>query len=302
MEAVSIDKSVDKSIYVQQCRQSAPQSAPLLNSYEIRGGKGGGRVWGWFRQWRRQRVLRRAALPDELWDAALAEPVELFAALDVEELARLRELTTLLLAQKEFYGANGLELTPFVRASIAVQAALPILNLGLACYRGWVSIVVYPESFIAPREEIDEDGIVHRGREVLVGESWDAGPVVLSWADCAPGAYPHGPAANVVIHELAHKLDMLSGTVNGTPPLHRTMDGRVWDAAMGAAFESLQADLAAAIETPIDEYAAQDPGEFFAVCSEYFFMAPAELHRAFPEVYRQLALYYRLNLPGFTRG
>lgn len=268
-------------------------------------------MWRWLADWRRRRRLRRGELPEELWRLVLAQPPQLFAGLAPEELARLRELTSLFLAEKTFFGANGLPVTPLMRATIAVQACLPILNLGLGCYAGWRSIVLYEDSFVARREEIDGDGIVHSGEEVLAGESWEGGPVVLSWADCAPekleklgseksteksGSDPNSPCfspANVIIHEFAHKLDMGSGTINGTPPLPRAINGADWDAAMGAALDSLRADLEAGREPPIDEYAAYDPGEFFAVCSEYFFMAPAHLQQVWPEVYRLLTIYYR---------
>ncbi|MFU8819660.1 MAG: zinc-dependent peptidase [Desulfurivibrio sp.] len=266
-------------------------------------------MWRWFKNWRRQRLLRRAALPDSLWRQALVSPPELFAELDCGERQRLHELATRFLARKEFYGARGFRVTPLMRATIAAQACVPILNLGLDCYAGWTSIVVYQDSFIAPREETDEDGIVHSGHEVLAGESWDGGPVVLSWADCAPGAYPHGPAGNVIIHEFAHKLDMLSGTVNGTPPLPPEMSVSEWARVLSAAYESLRADLERGLETALDQYAAQDPGEFFAVCSEYFFMAPTTLQRVFPAVYQQLAHYYHRDplfssapQPGTGRG
>lgn len=259
----------------------------------------------WWRQWRRQILLERAALPDEIWAAALAPKPGLFAGLNGNESARLRELTTLFLAGKEFYGARGFLLTDPMRAEIAVRACLPILNLDLDQYAGWQSLVIYEESFIAPREEIDEDGIVHRGEEVLAGESWEDGPVVLSWADCAAGVSEHRASADqspagdpawvgdVVIHEFAHKLDMNSGAANGMPPLPAAMSRADWATALGAAYDRLQALADAGRELPLDEYAAHDPAEFFAVCSEYFFLAPARLVGVFPEVYRQLSLYYR---------
>ncbi|ADH84919.1 zinc-dependent peptidase [Desulfurivibrio alkaliphilus] len=250
-------------------------------------------LWRWWKRWRRTRLLHRRALPAEVWEAACRHPPELFTGLSAEERARLRRLVTLFLAEKRFYGARGLQLTPAMRAAIAAQACLPILNLDLDCYRGWTSIVVYADTFVAPREETDEDGIVHSGSEVLAGEAWDGGPVVLSWADCARGSYPHGPASNVVIHEFAHKLDMLSGAVNGMPLLPRGVSREAWAAALGGGYEQLRGELERGEEPALDEYAAEDPGEFFAVISEYFFMAPLYLQHYLPAVYEQLTLYYR---------
>lgn len=250
-------------------------------------------VGKWWRQWRRGRVLRLHPLADELWAEALRHPPELFASLAAAERERLRQWVTLFIHEKSFYGAHGLHLTPAMRVGIAAQACLPILNLDLDCYAGWSSIVVYEDTFVAPREETDEDGIVHSGSEILAGEAWDGGPVVLSWADCAPGSYPHGSAGNVVIHEFAHKLDMQDGAANGRPPLPREMSSADWAAVLGAAYEELRQTLERGEEPLLDEYAAHDPAEFFAVVSEYFFMAPLYLRRVLPAVYQQLSGYYR---------
>ena len=117
--------------------------------------------------------------------------------------------------------------------------------------------------------------------------------MILAW----PGVEASGgwEGYNLVIHELAHKLDMLEGGANGLPPLHRDMRVQDWAHAMQSAYDALNAELDAnpEAETAIDPYAAEDPAEFFAVTSEYFFTAPDLLADAFPDVYRQLALFYR---------
>ena len=88
---------------------------------------------------------------------------------------------------------------------------------------------------------------------------------------------------------------MLEGGANGLPPLHRDMRVQDWAHAMQSAYDALNAELDANpdAEAAIDPYAAEDPAEFFAVTSEYFFSAPDLLADAFPEVYRQLSLFYR---------
>jgi MtfA peptidase len=242
--------------------------------------------------WRRSRVLRRRPLPDELW-SAVTGPMDLLQGLNPDELGRLRFWATLFLHEKEFFGARDFQVGDEVRLQIGVQACLLILNLDLDCYRGWRSIIVYPDSFLVRREETDEAGIVHTGRDLLTGEAWDGGPVVISWADCAPGAHPYGSDTNVVIHEFAHKLDMLNGVPNGLPPLHRMMEAAAWSAAFSAAFAVITARIERDEDTVLDPYAAENPAEFFAVVSECFFEAPRLLRAEFPAVYQQLVLYYR---------
>ncbi|WP_374514938.1 zinc-dependent peptidase [Niveibacterium sp.] len=205
-----------------------------------------------------------------------------------ESLVRLRQMATTFLARKEFAGAAGLEITAFMQASIALQACLPVLELGLEAYDGWVGIVVYPGEFVIPRREIDEDGVLHEYTEDALGEAWDGGPVVLAWLD-DPDEYE---GANVVVHEFAHKLDMLNGDADGLPPLHAGMSVEAWDAALGA-YEHFCERVDAGEDTEIDPYASEHPAEFFAVLSEVFFVEPALLRAIYPDVYLQLAQFYR---------
>ncbi len=99
------------------------------------------------------------------------------------ELASLRELCTLFLAEKEFVGARGLEVTDGMALVIAAQACVPILNLGIDAYRGWRSVVVYPEAFVVELAEVDDSGLVHHGWQERAGEAWERGAVILSWQD-----------------------------------------------------------------------------------------------------------------------
>jgi Mlc titration factor MtfA (ptsG expression regulator) len=201
---------------------------------------------------------------------------------------KLRELVLLFLAEKEFAGAHGLEVTDEMRISIAAQACLPILELGLDWYRGWRGIVVYPGDFRVRRTEVDEDGVVHEWDDELAGEAMPGGPVVLSW-----DALARDPAINVVIHEFAHKLDMLNGTADGVPPLHAGMDRAAWVKAFEKAYDGLCDAVDRGKDTWLDPYAAEHLSEFFAVISEAFFREPREARRRYPDVYDQLRGFYR---------
>lgn len=253
-----------------------------------------------WKNWKRRRVLRRHAIEDALWQRGTAS-LPLLQGLDADELARLRRATTLFLHEKRFYGAQGMAVSEEMALHIAVQACLLTLNLDFDLYRGWSSIILYPDTFVVPREDIDEAGVVHSSRHETSGESWETGPLVLSWADAAPGVSPHGPGTNVIVHEFAHKLDMLNGIPNGLPPLHHGMDIDSWSADFTAAYEQLIETVERGMEPPIDPYATQDPAEFFAVASEYFFAAPAHLQEVFPAVYKQLVSYYRQDPAGRQR-
>jgi Mlc titration factor MtfA (ptsG expression regulator) len=244
------------------------------------------------RRWRRQRLLRRARIAAHLWQSCVAQ-LPVLSHLSRGERLRLRELASLFLHEKTFVGAGGLQVDEAMRVLIAAQACLLILNLDLDYYRGWHEVILYPDTFVVDSEEEDAAGVVHRSRRALDGESWGRGPLILSWADAQPGAYPHGPGSNVVLHEFAHKLDLLTGTANGMPPLHRAMVREDWTRALSQAYAVLAHEVARHAHTAIDPYAAENPAEFFAVLTEVFFESPQRLYDLYPAVYRQLSLFYR---------
>lgn len=238
-------------------------------------------------------MLARRRIDDAVWDDVVAA-TPVVAALDSGECARLRELALLFLHEKHIEAAGGFVLDDEKRVRIAALACLPILALDLDCYSGFYAVIVYPDEFVVPnREIVDEDGVVHVGDEVMSGEAWEQGPVILSWPDVEDSG--QGDGFNVVAHEFAHKLDMQDGAADGLPPLHPGMDERAWTRAFTQAYEALNEALECDEEPWLDPYAAEDPSEFFAVCSEMFFDVPRELRREHPELYAQLVRYYKQN-------
>ena len=239
--------------------------------------------------------LRRAQAPEidpALWQATIANQPFL-AGLAVDAEKRLKSLTEQFLAEKEFSAAGGLTLSDEICVSIAVQGCLPVLELGLSAYRGWVGIVVYPDEFIVQRRIEDEDGIVHEYDDVLSGEAWEGGPLVISWHDVQLAGQAETAGYNVVIHEFAHKLDMLNGEADGIPALHSGLDEDGWIAIFDAAFEDFCRRVDADEETLIDPYASQDHSEFFAVISEVFFLTPQVVAGEYPALYDLFRRYYR---------
>lgn len=245
-------------------------------------------MFGRIRRWRRQRIIERSALDAALWRQTL-ERLPFLDGLTADERARLRDTVILFLHRKSVRGAAGLRLDDAMRVFIAAQACILILNLDVDYYRGWVEIIVYPDEFVPTIEYTDEDGVVHVEREARAGEAWLQGPVILSWADVAPSA----DGVNVVIHEFAHKLDMLNGDANGHPPLHGDMRRADWAAAFAGAYADFCRRVDADEEIAIDPYAAESPAEFFAVLSEAFFEIPRLILADYPAVYSQLRLFYR---------
>lgn len=238
-------------------------------------------------------LIRRHPIPDALWRRALATS-RYASRLAAAERARLRELTALFLARKRFAPAAGLVLTPFMCTVIALKACVPILRLGIDYYRDWKGVVLYPGDFRVREAYTDEDGVVHEGLSDLCGQSLERGPMVLSWETIEAESRRRARGQrDLVIHECAHKLDALNGIPDGFPPLHVEMDARAWTRAFRVAYRRHRAAVEAGEATRLDPYAATDPAEFFACTSEVFFTVPRLLREDFPEVYEQLAAFYR---------
>ena len=259
--------------------------------------------------WRKVQSIANPPAPlldEALWLRATA-PYQFVQRLTAEENRRLRLIASDFLARKRIEGAAGLEITELMRVQIAAQACILVLELGVESFDGWRDIVVYPGQFVPEREVIDDAGVVHTTRDPLAGEAWLGGPVVLSYEDVARTGDPvHGVEGyNVVIHEFAHKLDMLNGEPNGFPPLHKGMNRDAWKQAFMQAYLDFcqKVDAADAVahrdggraldELPLDPYASENPAEFFAVISEAFFELPDMVSIEYPEVYEQLKSYYR---------
>lgn len=245
-----------------------------------------------FFRWREQRQLRLARIPEMLWQRVVDDSLTGFH-LDQHELHQLRELASLFLIRKTISGAGGLDVDDYMSAVIASQACLLILKLDLDYYDGWVEVIVYPDAFVVTREVRDEMGVVHKKRSVLGGEAWSRGPLILSWKDAKPNKNAHRSGSNVILHEFAHKLDMLDGAADGTPPLHPDMVLRTWIDAFTDTYKQLREKIERQYRTDIDPYAAENPAEFFAVVSEEFFGAPEQLHQYHAGIYQQLRLFYR---------
>lgn len=247
-------------------------------------------LFGFWRRRRMKKALAGEPIDRARWAREVAA-MPLLAGLDAAELQALYQRTAWLLADKDFAGAGDYAVSYDMALCIAMQAALPILALDLDSYGDWQTIVVYPDAFLTREAWGDEFGLVHEGEQELIGQARGDGPLLLSWPDSA-----HSPLLdgwNVVIHECAHKLDMLDGSANGCPPLHAGMHARDWSDAFGRAYERFCHDVDHGRDGWLDPYASEAPAEFFAVLSEYFFEAPHWVRRDYPAVYEQMVRFYR---------
>jgi Mlc titration factor MtfA (ptsG expression regulator) len=250
-------------------------------------------MFGWLTERRRKHLLEQPFPPE--WDRIIDDNFALAARLDAEQRQRLRELTQVFIAEKHWEGCGGFELTDEARVTVAVQACFLLLGREHALYEDVESILIYPDTMVAPPREpgffevgarpIDPDGTA------LLGEAHLRGPLILAWDEVLEGGRGKGKR-NVVFHELAHKIDMVDGTIDGTPPLP---DARRWAQVCSEVFLELRERVEDGKRTFLDEYAATNEAEFFAVATEAYFMAPAKLEAAHPELFAVLRDFYRFD-------
>ncbi|MFH1864537.1 MAG: M90 family metallopeptidase [Candidatus Eisenbacteria bacterium] len=250
----------------------------------------------WFARRHRKKLLD-SPIP-ERWREILARNVPCARSLSDDEKTALLRLTGVFLEEKSFEGAGGFEVTEEVRVTIAAQACLLLLGrsadiLVARVFPALQSVIVYPSEFVARLEEYQPDGTVYDGPEERYGESWAQGAVVLSWDDVKAGASDPADGENVVLHEFAHQLDEETGESNGVPLLSSPEDYAEWARVMSREFEEFVEKIERNRRVLLDEYAAEDPAEFFAVATEFFFERPNALRTRHPDLYRQFRTFYQ---------
>ena len=241
-------------------------------------------AWFW------QRRPAADAIDPQLWRQSAAG-LPWLRALDDARTARLRGLVAAFLDSKAITPLQGLRLNDVQSTRLATLCCLPLLEFGREGLHGWSQLLVYPNAFRVQRSHVDAHGVLHEGADELIGEAWEHGPVILSWADVRADIASPREGFCVVAHEIAHKLDALDGTLDGTPPLPRDWQ-RAWASDFQQAFDGLRAQVDAGGAPAIDAYATESPEEFFAVCSELHFSNAASLRLAMPKVAAHLQRFY----------
>ena len=257
--------------------------------------------------WFRRAPPKSHPIDAALWRSATSKWLFMrgLAAADNE---RLKALAERFLAGKHFSGTHDLEVTPQMRVVIAAQACILVLELGIEWYEGWSEIIVYPGQFAPEREVMDEDGVMHVTNDPMAGEAWLGGPVVLSYEDVAldrrrgaarAGLQRRHPRVRAQARHAQRRPQRIPaaargheprGLEAGASPRPTTISAAVSTRPTGSRPIGPQAALDA---LPIDPYASETAGEFFAVASEAFFETPELLAPAYPAVYEQLRLFYR---------
>ena len=246
----------------------------------------------------RRRVLEVSQPFAPQWRSLLAQRVPLYGRMPADLRLRLEPLVRGFLADVEFIGCQGLEITDEMRLIISIQACLLAAGLGPRAYDSLRSVLVYPDEFVVEEADEDEAGVVTEGARVLSGQAFEASRIVLSWRDVLESGGADEPY-NVVLHEFAHYLDHSVGGALTAPTAKHPTPGS-WHAVLEREYAALCAAVDRGEATLIDPYAAERPEEFFAVATETFFEAPRQMRERHPHLYRKLQGLYGLDPAGWT--
>ncbi len=230
------------------------------------------------------------------WAAIVERRCKFYERMPLDLQQKLQKHVQVFLAEKKFEACGDLQqVTDEMRVVIAAQACLLLIALPKHDYFAELrSILVYPGAFHRGRERLfslhDEDS--DEGTQVLLGESWSSGSVILAWKNVLRGALNEDDGQNVVMHEFAHQLDQVDGRADGAPRLSRRAEYEDWARVLGHDYEKLVRLTEAGKRDLIDAYGATNPAEFFAVATETFFERPRRLRKKHRELYDELRMYY----------
>jgi Mlc titration factor MtfA (ptsG expression regulator) len=248
-------------------------------------------LFSWLRNRRRRNIL--ADRFPQPWLTTLHETVGHYELLSEPDQKKLCDAVQIMLAEKEWEGCRGLELTDEMRVTTAALAAILILGFDDFYFDNVATILVYPNEYVVKEERGIGGGATVEGESDRLGEAHARGPVIVSWAEIRENALAPGYGQNLVFHEFAHQLDMLNGEFDGTPNLPNGDLARRWADLMDREYRRLQDAERRGRETLLDQYGAENPAEFFAVATECFFDAPRAMQRVYPPLYEIFRAYYR---------
>jgi MtfA peptidase len=245
--------------------------------------------------WVKQRRNRLKERPfPTLWAATVEHNLPLYYRLSSEERKRLQGHIQVFLAEKQFIGCGGLQITAEMKLIIASVACLLLLNERRKYFPKLRSLLIYPSAYWV-NETISTGYVVEKRRVARLGESWSADQVVLSWDQVQQDMQNWQDGRNVVLHEFAHQLDQEDGKAEGVPILPQEADYQEWATVMTTEYQQLCQDVERGKKTVMDSYGATNPAEFFAVATETFFEKPQQLFKKHPALYRQLQAFYKLT-------
>jgi Mlc titration factor MtfA (ptsG expression regulator) len=232
-----------------------------------------------------RKMLMATPFPDD-WQEIIDNHVPIYKHLPDDLKDQLHGLIHIFLVEKKFTGCQGLEITDEIKVTVAAQACILLLNRKTKYYPKLKTIYIYPHTYVA-----NQGGV----KGARLGESWQNGPVVLTWDSVQGGANNIHDGRNVVFHEFSHRLDQEDGDADGAPILENRSSYKTWAQVLGKEYEKLQGRTRGRRRSVLNKYGSTHPAEFFAVATEAFFEKARQMKKKQPELYEELKSYYKMD-------
>lgn len=224
------------------------------------------------------RIKEIALLPDD-YKILLNDYVKFYQQLDDDEKKKFEDRVQHFLTAVRITGVNA-EVEDMDRVFIGAAAIIPVFAFPDWQYVNLHEVLVYPGTF---NQDFDQAGW-DRYITGMVGSGAMQHVMIISKWQLRQGFINNADAHNTAIHEFAHLIDKMDGTMDGVPEiiLERRYISR-WVSLMNATTQQMKN-----YGSDIDMYGATNHAEFFAVISEYFFERPDLLQANHPELFEML--------------
>ncbi|CAN1212647.1 Zinc-dependent peptidase [Tumidithrix helvetica PCC 7403] len=250
-------------------------------------------AYPFFVKWRRDR-LRRQPFPNH-WLSLIERNLAIYSHLSFSQQKQLQGHVRVFLAEKQFIGCLGLQVTEKMKVIIAAIACLLLLSDRGKYFPRLRSILVYPSAYQVNETVMNESYVVEERLTTRLGESWTRDQLILAWDQVERDTQNWQDGHNVVLHEFSHQLDQENGRAEGVPILPRELDYAIWAKVMTEEYLALCKSVERGEKTVIDSYGSTNPAEFFAVATETFFEKPHSLLKQHQLLYELLQRYYKLD-------
>lgn len=236
---------------------------------------------------------KAAALAEEFptaWRQTLAKRVAFYLALTASDKLRFEKKIRVFLAQTRITGVQT-EMDDVTRVLVAASAVIPVFGFPDWEYDNLSEVLVVPDAWKEPQNP-DKEAAPLAGSLLGSVRSFQTSRYLhLSKAALEQGFRDAQDQQNVGIHEFAHLLDGADGTIDGVPaaalpPALR----KPWAVVLAREIQAIRDR-----HSEINDYAATNDAEFFAVVTEYFFEKPEKLQEQHPELYQLLTQALRQN-------
>ena len=229
----------------------------------------------------------------QLWIDILKKNIPIYNRVPLELLPHLHGCILLFLHEKDFVG-RGITLDEEIRLTISGNACLLLLHRRQTRFPGFKTVIIYPDTYVA-KQTNHHDSLESIENSHRAGESWVRGPIVLSWGDSIRGSLNDKDGHNVILHEIAHKLDEQSGDMNGLPVLSDNKHYATWAKVLNEEFNALKHRAKRGKNSVLDEYGTLSAPEFFAVATESFYEKPQQMKKKLPDLYQELSVFYNID-------